>query len=178
MNEGTNMNEGKTDIVDISGKVILDPCCGSRMMWVNREHPQVLYTDYRELEETLCDGRTLRVKPDAIVDARKMPFPDNSFYHVACDPPHLIKLGENSWMCKKYSKLDNENWKKDIRAIFDECLRVLKPYGTLTWKWSTRDVPSAELYKVIPKPLYGTTVSRNSDTLWLDYVKGVDAKTK
>lgn len=30
-------------------KIILDACCGSRMFWFNREHPDVLYVDSREL---------------------------------------------------------------------------------------------------------------------------------
>lgn len=27
-------------------------------------------------------------------------------------------------------------WRQDIRQGFEECFRVLKPYGTLIFKWS------------------------------------------
>ena len=36
----------------------------------------------------------------------------------------------NNYMAKKYGKLD-KSWKETIKSGFDECMRVLKPYGTL-----------------------------------------------
>ena len=45
-------------------KKILDACCGSRMFWFDRENPDVIFADNRELETTLCDGRHLLIKPD------------------------------------------------------------------------------------------------------------------
>ena len=70
---------------------ILDACCGSRMFWFDKEHKDTLYMDKRVLSETLCDGRLLEINPDMEGDFRDMPFPDNSFYMVVFDPPHLIK---------------------------------------------------------------------------------------
>ena len=35
----------------------------------------------------------------------------------------------------------NENWKEEIRAGFKECFRVLKPNGTLIFKWSEVQFP-------------------------------------
>ena len=32
-------------------KRILDPCCGSKMFWFDRENPDVLFCDNRELDE-------------------------------------------------------------------------------------------------------------------------------
>ena len=32
---------------------------------------------------------------------------------VVFDPPHLLKVGPNSWLCKKYGKLP-ENWQAFI----------------------------------------------------------------
>lgn len=60
-------------------KKILDACCGSRMFWFDRENPDVIFADNRELETTLCDGRHLLIKPDVKMDFRDMPYPDNSF---------------------------------------------------------------------------------------------------
>ena len=32
------------------GKFILDACCGGRMMWTNKNHPNAIYIDNREVE--------------------------------------------------------------------------------------------------------------------------------
>lgn len=74
---------------------ILDATCGSRMIWFDKQNPDVLYMDNRELTTTLCDGRVLNIKPDVIADFRDMPFPDETFYLVVFDPPHLRYAGEN-----------------------------------------------------------------------------------
>ncbi|GIN39024.1 hypothetical protein J19TS1_19730 [Heyndrickxia oleronia] len=109
---------------------ILDACCGSRMFWFDKQNEDVLYMDNRELTDKLCDGRILNVNPDIIADFRNMPFDDDSFYLVVFDPPHLLKAGEDSWLAKKYGKL-GQDWQNDITQGFVECMRVLKPNGTL-----------------------------------------------
>lgn len=86
-------------------KRILDPCCGSRMFWFDKNNPDVEYCDIRELHTTLCDGRSLDISPDTFADFTDLPFKDESFWHVVFDPPHMITLGENSWMAKKYGVL-------------------------------------------------------------------------
>lgn len=45
---------------------ILDACCGSRMFWFDKENPNVTFMDNRELEDILCDGRKLAIKPDIV----------------------------------------------------------------------------------------------------------------
>ena len=60
-------------------KAILDACCGSRMFWFDRRHPDVVFMDRREETHTLCDGRTLEIKPDVVGDFRAMPFSDGAF---------------------------------------------------------------------------------------------------
>lgn len=58
-------------------KAILDACCGSRMFWFDRRHPDVVFMDRREETHMLCDGRTLEIKPDVVGDFRadlKKPF--------------------------------------------------------------------------------------------------------
>lgn len=150
-------------------KRILDPCCGSRMFWFDKENVDVIFMDNRELEDTLCDGRKLIIKPDIIADFRDMPFDDESFYLVVFDPPHLIKAGNNSWLAKKYGKLDESNWQNDIAKGFNECMRVLKPNGTLIFKWNEEQIKLWEILKVIGyKPLFG---NRRSKTHWLVFMK-------
>lgn len=97
-------------------KTILDACCGSRMFWFDKNHPNAVYMDNRELETILCDGRALNIKPDVVADFRNIPFPDNTFHLVVFDPPHLIQAGENSWLATKYGKLNPENWQETIRG--------------------------------------------------------------
>lgn len=77
-------------------KPILDACCGSRMFWYNKSDPRTLFMDNRELDTTLCDGRSLVVAPDVVADFRNMPFADETFHLVIFDPPHLIRAGEKS----------------------------------------------------------------------------------
>lgn len=60
-------------------KKILDVCCGSRMFWFDKENPDTIFADNREVETTLCDGRKLLIKPDIKMDFRNMPFEDNVF---------------------------------------------------------------------------------------------------
>ncbi|GBR74607.1 hypothetical protein NO1_1754 [Candidatus Termititenax aidoneus] len=38
-------------------KKILDACCGGRMMWFDKHHPDVLYVDSRKLECDLFEYR-------------------------------------------------------------------------------------------------------------------------
>ena len=40
-----------------TNKEILDVCCGGRMFWFDKHNPDVLFSDIREEEHLLCDGR-------------------------------------------------------------------------------------------------------------------------
>lgn len=68
------------------------------MFWHDKDNPDVTYMDNRQLEMTLCDGRTLIIDPDVIGDFRNMPFSDGTFKLVVFDPPHLIHAGAKSWL--------------------------------------------------------------------------------
>jgi hypothetical protein len=115
---------------------IIDVCCGSRMFWFDRNNPLCIFMDNRSIETTLCDGRILKIKPDIIGDFRKIPFICSQFNLVIFDPPHLINAGDKSWLALKYGKLIKETWKEDIKQGFKECFRVLRPNGTLIFKWN------------------------------------------
>lgn len=91
-------------------KPILDVCCGSRMFWFDKENPLALFTDIRDFEDTLCDGRKISVKPDKIEDCTNLSFADNTFKLVVFDPPHLVRAGENSWLAKKYGVINSPMW--------------------------------------------------------------------
>lgn len=129
---------------------ILDACCGSRMMWVDKEDERVMGCDIRETDDVLCDGRRLVIKPDALVDFREMPFCDGEMDCVLFDPPHLVNAGPNGWQRKKYGVLDRENWRGDLRRGFAECWRVLRKGGTLVFKWNTEQIPLREVAALFP----------------------------
>lgn len=147
---------------------ILDACCGSRMFWFDKENPNVTYMDIRQEYEELETGHVVNVNPDIVGDFRDMPFESNTFDMVVFDPPHLIHAGENSWLAKKYGKLD-ELWPEDIRQGFAECMRVLKPNGSLIFKWNEDQISLQEVLAAIgEQPLFG---NKRSKTHWLVFMK-------
>lgn len=161
-------------------KHVLDPCCGSRMMWFDRDDPRVIFGDCRSETITVTDRshgradgtRTLHIQPDALMDFRALPFPSNTFALVAFDPPHLVRAGPRSWLAAKYGKL-SDDWRDDLRQGFAECFRVLKPEGVLVFKWNETQVPLKEVLALTPeKPLLGQQNGRGLRTHWLVFMKG------
>lgn len=150
-------------------KPILDACCGARACWFDKETPGVIYADKRQGEYALCDGRTLKVKPDIVADFRAMPFKDEQFRLVLFDPPHLLKAGKKSWLAKKYGVLNRETWQDDLRCGFAECFRVLDPSGFLVFKWNEEHIGTAQVLPLAGKaPLFG---HRRGKTIFLIFAK-------
>jgi ubiquinone/menaquinone biosynthesis C-methylase UbiE len=159
-------------------KKILDVTCGSRTIWFDKQHPNAVYCDKRRETYTSIwtstnkdSERKCIVDPDILCDFTELPFEDNTFLLVVFDPPHLLKIGENSWMVKKYGKLD-DTWPQMIHDGFQECMRVLKPNGTLIFKWSEFDIPAEKLWEAIgQKPLFGHHSGKQSKTFWGCFMK-------
>lgn len=150
-------------------KKILDVCCGGKMFWWNKNHPSAVYTDNRKGTWKLCDGRTLTISPDFVMDFRNLGFKNRTFNLVIFDPPHLKNCGPNGWLAKKYGRLDKKNWKNDIATGFNECLRVLKQNGVLVFKWSTTDIAANEVLKLFPiDPIVG---QKTGKTRWFIFMK-------
>lgn len=150
-------------------KKILDACCGSKMFWFDKNNPNVLFADNRELDTTLCDGRRLVIAPDQLMDFTNMPYEDGTFKLVVFDPPHLLHAGERSWLRAKYGVLP-ENWREFIRDGVNECMRVLEEDGILIFKWNEDQIKTTEILKVIDhKPLFG---DQRSKTHWMCFMKG------
>ena len=158
-------------------KAVLDPCCGTRMMWFDKTDLRVLFGDCRSETVTVTDKssaggtRTLHVNPDMHMDFRALPFPNDSFHLVAFDPPHLVSAGPRSWLAAKYGKL-GADWREDLRAGFAECFRVLKPNGTLVFKWNETQVKTREVLALTThKPLFGQVSGAKGMTHWLVFMK-------
>lgn len=163
----------------MTAAAVLDPCCGSRMMWFDKRDTRAIFGDARSETITVTDRthrtdgtRTLHIQPDAIMDFRDLPYPDGSFRLVSFDPPHLVRAGPRSWLAAKYGKL-GPDWREDLRAGFAECFRVLAPGGVLVFKWNETQVKVREVLALTPeRPLFGQISGRSGMTHWLVFMKG------
>jgi ubiquinone/menaquinone biosynthesis C-methylase UbiE len=156
---------------------VLDVCCGSKMMWFDRNDDRAIFLDQRN-EITVHDTRPGRsptvIDPTIVGDFRNLPFEDNQFSLVVFDPPHLVDISEKSWLYKKYGSLKG-NWKSDLREGFAECFRVLKPSGTLIFKWAESHVPLSEILALTPeRPLFGNQTGKTGQTHWVAFQKPND----
>jgi len=175
-------------------KFILDATAGHRMMWFDKNNPYTIYMDIDDDEElrSRYDSAEkqarkphyyqpwLPLNPTLKGDFRKLDFPDNSFYLIVFDPPHLTWLGKNSIFKKKFGQLETETWPDDIKKGAKELWRVLKPYGVLVFKWNTHDIPYQKVLKLFPEmPLFGQISAGSSSkfqkirghTCWFTFLK-------
>lgn len=164
--------------MDLEGKKILDATCGSRSIWFNKNHPDAIYCDQRDAEyrSNYKAEREINIHPDIIADFTKLPFDDNSFYLVVFDPPHIIQKTDSGWITKRYWYYESKEDAIDsvVKGI-DECMRVLKPNGTLIFKWAEISIPTSEILKAINhKPLFGHRSGKKSGTNWMAFMKAGD----
>ncbi len=154
-------------------KFILDACCGGKMFWFDREHPNTLYIDKRK-----CPAGHISIKskhnvsPDIVMDFRDLDFKDKSFKLVVWDPPHRTDFTKTSLMAKQYGILNKETWQWDLRKGFDECWRVLEDYGVLVFKWNEKQIKVKTILNLFPvNPLFGHTTDNKQKTHWMCFMK-------
>lgn len=148
------------------------------MFWFDREDSRAVYLDKRKESHQLKDRsssggfRNLLIDPDIQADFTDLPFDDCSFQMVVFDPPHLVKNGNSGWLAKKYGKL-GEKWQDDIRLGFLECFRVLRPGGTLIFKWNENDISVGKILALTDqKPIVGNKCGKQSKSHWIVFMKG------
>jgi len=159
-------------------KKILDVCCGPRGMWFDKHNPAALFLDRRSEVHHLSypsGNYTETITPDQLGDFTDIQQPDNSFYLVVFDPPHISRIKDNpsdsGRIFKKYGILTGE-WKEMLRKGFSECFRVLKPNGILVFKWNDVTNPISEILALTPeKPLFGHKVGKAMNTHWVCFMK-------
>lgn len=147
------------------------------MFWFDRKDPRAIFVDKRRETHTLPDSssaggsRQLVIDPDIIADFTDLPFHDNRFAVVIFDPPHFTRNGVNGWMAKKYGTLTGD-WRDTLRRGFAECFRVLKPEGTLIFKWNEDEVSVTEILKLTPeRPLIGNRYGKHFKSHWIVFMK-------
>ena len=72
-------------------------------------------------------------------------------------------------MKAQYGQLDKKTWKEDLIKGFNECMRVLKPNGTMVFKWADVQANINEVLNELPiKPLFG---DQRGKTRWIVFGK-------
>ena len=158
---------------------VLDVCCGSRMMWFDKRDSRAVFVDKRrethaaDLGTESTKGRSpIVVDPDVLADFTALPFPDETFAMVVMDPPHIEQMQETAGLLtKKYGSLVGD-WRDMLREGISECFRVLKPEGTLIFKWNAVHIPLREILALTPhKPLFGHQSGKKAQTHWVAFLK-------
>lgn len=154
-------------------KQVLDACCGAKMFHFDKKNPLVLYQDIRKPGDYSVYSKKVILDPDIVGDYRNLKFPDESFYLVLFDPPHLLWAGERGRLKAAYGDLNKDTWRDDLHRGFNECWRVLRPGGTLIFKWSEVQIKLSEVLELFPqKPICGNRrVGPKSNTHWLVFFK-------
>ena len=158
---------------------VLDACCGPRMMWFNPKDERALFMDRREATVKYARGPASAgqadkiIAPDLKADFTDMPLPSGVFDLVVFDPPHLTSMaaGSTGKIAQTYGML-LAGWEEMLRAGFTECFRVLRPGGTLIFKWCEVEIPLSRVLALTPeKPLFGHRSGKKAKTHWVAFLK-------
>ena len=156
---------------------VLDDCCGGRAFWFDKQDSRALFVDKRQgvfpiVRES--PRSPVVVNPDWCGSFTAMPFPSDTFDHIIFDPPHIVESSASGNVAKTYGVLRGE-WREELRGGFAECFRVLRPGGTLIFKWNELHIPVNEILALTPhKPLYGHRSGKASKTHWIAFLKPND----
>ena len=152
---------------------VLDVCCGPKGMWFNKHDPRAMFADRRReywKMEHPSGTRTANIDPDIIADFTSLPFPDNTFALVVIDPPHIPQETCTGMVVRQYGHLAGD-WREMLRKGFAECFRVLRPDGTLIFKWNECRVPVKEILALTDvSPLFGHKSGKFMQTHWMAFL--------
>ena len=158
----------------IGEKKVVDVCCGPKGMWFDKQDKRVLFLDKRSETHYLkypSGNYTEVIAPDEIGNFTDIKQPDNSFYLVVFDPPHIKRSGPDGRMTIRYGFLEN-NWEVMLKKGFSECFRILKPNGILIFKWCEVQFPLKKILTLTTeKPLFGHKTGKQAQTHWVVFIK-------
>ena len=156
---------------------VLDACCGPRSMWFDKKDTRAIFVDCRRQTikgvwgPTSVGRKDVVINPDLVADFTSLPFPTNSFDLVVLDPPHTQRLKATGRVTSAFGVL-TPGWEDMLQAGFAECFRVLRPGGTLIFKWSEVEVPLKRVLALTPeKPLFGHRSGKKAQTHWCAFIK-------
>ena len=157
---------------------VLDACCSIRAFWFDKKDDRAVFVDNRKetirrKDTSVKNGfRELVIDPDHQADFTALPFADESFMHVVFDPPHKQREQANGGFLVQHYGMLNGEWREMLRKGFAECFRVLKPGGTLIFKWAETEFRVGEILALTPeKPLYGHRSGKQQQTHWVAFLK-------
>jgi SAM-dependent methyltransferase len=147
------------------------------MFWFNKSDDRAVFVDKRCESHVLTDksskggSRELVINPDIQANFTALPFENETFSLVVFDPPHFRRNGPGGWVGLKYGTL-KEDWRYELRKGFSECFRVLKPDGTLIFKWCSDEIPVSQILELTPeRPLFGHKSGKQQKTHWIAFLK-------
>lgn len=141
-------------------------------MWFDSKDRRALFIDKRQETHPIKGRNDIVIAPDQVADFTAMPFPDGTFYLVVFDPPQInaSRAGRNGSRFTKYYGVLPKDWQGLLRAGFSECFHVLRPGGTLVFKWSEHCYKLKDVLALTPhKPLFGHRTTRS--THWCVFMK-------
>lgn len=102
---------------------VLDATAANRRIWSTRESPNILWIDI---------DPELEIKPDVVIDCTKTSFPDDYFFTIFFDPPHMWgdKTADQIYTCRNKKEHDAfmNKWG------FNQFKKVPTYYGTDKYK--------------------------------------------
>jgi hypothetical protein len=138
-------------VLEILTNLILDTCVGSAMMYHHRQDliKDILITMDVRKGDFIIDvpsekkNRIVKVHPTILADMRFLPFRENVFDVLICDPPHF-RFGKTSYMFLKYGAWNESERIPTIYKANIEFSRVLKSTGTIVLKIMSEKLGSYE----------------------------------
>lgn len=142
---------------------ILDLSAGNRAIWVNKQHPDVMFIDIRT-----------EVNPTVVADSRALPTEVGTGYRlVVFDPPH-VNFSAGADMSKQYGHHTTEQIREIIRGTAKEAHRVSRSGAFMSFKWNDHDQKLEKVLNLMDtwwEPLFGHKVAirtkHASATTWM-----------